>query len=325
MEEKKIDVDTKTKVAVYCDGIPADPHIVLVHGMPLNHHMWDEQIQDLVNNHHYYVVAPDLRGCGNSDYSPDNGIDIFPTTSPLQLQYLTPLVYTYDQWAKDLSAIVNSPVLNLRDVNLVGFSMGGAVVIKYMSNNMLDSSRVARLTLVSAAGPNLGWHMQQDFLSPIGLPTPTALRLAGICAGLCTFMQLIWLGAQSTFDVLLDLMFPDMDPNARVQGQPIGDWIKQMFNSVRRDAAVGACWEMQKDQVGLMNSVKNIKKPTKIIHGSSDPFIPVQLSQYTQKNLIPGAANVPRKPNRFVPIPYAGHGVFFEKSTELSAELAWQP
>src|SRR3954453_16833453 len=84
--------------------------VVLIHGWPLSKEMWEYQIDDLVNAG-LRVIKYDRRGFGKS-YKPWNG-------------------YDYDTFAQDLNALMDS--LNLRDAVLVGFSMGGGEVVRYLN------------------------------------------------------------------------------------------------------------------------------------------------------------------------------------------------
>jgi non-heme chloroperoxidase len=103
---------------------------VLIHGWPLNSDMWDYQARFLAHNG-FRVIAYDRRGFGRSD-KPWNG-------------------YEYDTFANDLADLIEH--LDLRDVSLVGFSMGGGEVVRYAARYGTD--RIARAALVSAVTPFL--------------------------------------------------------------------------------------------------------------------------------------------------------------------------
>ena len=86
------------------DGRP----VVLIHGWPLSSDSWSEQIPAL-KDAGYRVVAYDRRGFGKSD----------PGDS-----------YDYDALTDDLDNVLTD--LDLSDVTLVGFSMGGGEVARYV-------------------------------------------------------------------------------------------------------------------------------------------------------------------------------------------------
>ena len=108
------------------DGRP----VVLIHGWPLNADSWAPQVGAL-RDAGYRVVTYDRRGFGRSD---------------------KPLIgYTYESLSDDLSAVLEE--LDLRDVTLVGFSMGGGEVARYMSRH--EGKGVARVAFLASVAPGL--------------------------------------------------------------------------------------------------------------------------------------------------------------------------
>ena len=118
--------DTRLFVQDWGKGKP----IVLIHGWPLSHRMFEYQAADLVS-HGHRVVALDLRGYGESD-KPYEGND-------------------YDTWADDVGKIMRDR--SLRNVTLAGFSMGGAIAMHYVATR--NDPKVTKLALLAAAGPCL--------------------------------------------------------------------------------------------------------------------------------------------------------------------------
>src|SRR5688500_18536512 len=106
------------------DGQP----VILIHGWPLSHKMWENQIQAIVNAG-YRCIAYDRRGFGDSDRPWLN--------------------YDYNSLALDLRALIEQ--LDLRQCVLVGFSMGGGEVVRYMS--MFGSDRIAKAVIISSVIP----------------------------------------------------------------------------------------------------------------------------------------------------------------------------
>ena len=104
--------------------------VVLIHGWPLSHRMWESQIAALVDAGHR-VVAYDRRGFGDSGR---------PTAG-----------YDYDTFASDLNELMTQ--LDLRDATLAGFSMGGGEVARYIAR--YGEGRVARAMLLGAVPPFL--------------------------------------------------------------------------------------------------------------------------------------------------------------------------
>src|SRR5690606_4680236 len=109
-----------------CQGQPA----VLIHGWPLSHRMSESQITALTEAG-FRCIAYDRRGFGESG-RPAGGFD-------------------YDTFAADLNDLITQ--LDLRDVVLAGFSMGGGEVARYLGH--YGSSRVAKAMLLGAVPPFL--------------------------------------------------------------------------------------------------------------------------------------------------------------------------
>jgi len=104
--------------------------VVLIHGWPLSGASWEAQVPALVEAG-YRVVAYDRRGFGQSSQPWDG--------------------YDYDTFAADLHALLEQ--LDLRDVTLVGFSMGGGEVARYLGT--YGSERVAQAVFAAAVPPFL--------------------------------------------------------------------------------------------------------------------------------------------------------------------------
>lgn len=108
------------------DGRP----VVLIHGWPLSAESWNEQAGPL-RDAGYRVIAYDRRGFGRSD-KPDDG-------------------YDYDTLADDLAGILETH--DLRDVTLVGFSMGGGEVARYIARH--GEQRLRSVVFAAAVPPYL--------------------------------------------------------------------------------------------------------------------------------------------------------------------------
>jgi non-heme chloroperoxidase len=118
--------DILISYADYGEGKP----VVLIHGWPLSHRMWEKQIIALTEAG-YRVIAYDRRGFGES-YKPWEGFD-------------------YDTLSADLNALLEA--LDLHEVTLVGFSMGGGEVARYIAN--YGTKRLAKAVLFSSVTPYL--------------------------------------------------------------------------------------------------------------------------------------------------------------------------
>lgn len=126
--------------------------VLFSHGWPLDADMWEYQMEYL-SSRGFRTIAFDRRGFGRSD-QPWTGND-------------------YDTFADDIAQLIEH--LDLQDVTLVGFSMGGGDVARYIARH--GSARVAGLVLLGAVTPIFG--QQADY--PQGVPGEV---FDGIKAGL---------------------------------------------------------------------------------------------------------------------------------------------
>ncbi len=104
-----------------------DP-VILIHGWPLTHRAWESQLDALIESGHR-VITYDRRGFGQSS-KPYGG-------------------YDYDTLAGDLNSLITS--LNLSNVTIVGFSMGGGEVARYIGK--FGTKKLKSAVLISAVTP----------------------------------------------------------------------------------------------------------------------------------------------------------------------------
>lgn len=104
--------------------------VVLIHGWPLSHRMWESQITAL-SEAGFRCIAYDRRGFGDSGR---------PTAG-----------YDYDTFAADLNDLMTQ--LDLREATLAGFSMGGGEVARYIGR--FGTERLAKAMLLGAVPPFL--------------------------------------------------------------------------------------------------------------------------------------------------------------------------
>lgn len=104
--------------------------VVFIHGWPVNADMWEYQMVPLARQG-LRCIAYDRRGFGRSE------------------QPIGP--YDYDTFADDLGVLLET--LDLHDVTLVGFSMGGGEIARYLTRH--GSARIGKVVLVSSVVPLL--------------------------------------------------------------------------------------------------------------------------------------------------------------------------
>jgi non-heme chloroperoxidase len=117
-------------IDIYYEDLGSGQPVVLIHGFPLNGHSWEKQVAVLLKAG-YRVITYDRRGFGSSS-QPSVG-------------------YDYETFTDDLHKLITT--LDLRDMVLVGFSMGTGEVTRYLSK--YGSERVSKAVLMAPVPPFL--------------------------------------------------------------------------------------------------------------------------------------------------------------------------
>ena len=123
-------VETKDGTKLHVKDTGTGRPVVLIHGWPLTGDMFEYQSLALLEAG-YRVITYDRRGFGQSGH-------------PM-------LGYDYDTFADDLAAVLDD--LDVTGATLVGFSMGGGEVARYLSRH--GAARIAKVALVSSVVPYL--------------------------------------------------------------------------------------------------------------------------------------------------------------------------
>lgn len=123
-------IETKDGINLHVKDAGNGRPVVLIHGWPLTGDMFEYQTVALLEAG-YRVITYDRRGFGQSGH---------PATG-----------YDYNTFADDLAAVLNK--LDLQGANLVGFSMGGGEIARYLSRH--GASRIAKVALVASVVPYL--------------------------------------------------------------------------------------------------------------------------------------------------------------------------
>ncbi|GAB2569201.1 alpha/beta fold hydrolase [Microlunatus antarcticus] len=212
--------------------------VVLIHGWPLSGESWSEQTGPLAEAG-YRVVTYDRRGFGSSDKPKGLG------TSG----------YDYDTLAEDLHGVLTE--LDLNDVTLVGFSMGGGEVARYATK--YDNERVHSVVFAGAVPP----FMAKSDDNPDGpLDAETAeIFEAGVKNSRETF-----------FDQFATQFFS-------------ANGVLVVTEDQRQQALALEAQADHRAELGCLNAfgttdfrddLKNISVPTLVIHGDSDGVVPFE-------------------------------------------------
>ncbi|SHI55807.1 Pimeloyl-ACP methyl ester carboxylesterase [Hymenobacter daecheongensis DSM 21074] len=254
----------------YIDQGQGNP-IVLIHGWPATYEMWEYQLAELPK-HGNRVIAYTRRGFGNSTKTWDG--------------------HDYDTLADDLKAVLDE--LDLQNVTLVGFSMGGGEIARYMSRH--GGARVARVAFVSAVTPFL---LKTDD-NPDGAPQKV---FDGMVDGI----------RKDRFDFLAS--FGKKFFGVGVVSHPVSDatldWMRSMCQlasprATEQDVYAFAATDFRRD-------LQTIKVPTLVIHGTSDETVPHKMSGARMTQYVPHA--------KYVEYDGAPHGLFITEKDRLNQDL----
>ncbi|MDH6141991.1 non-heme chloroperoxidase [Kitasatospora sp. GP30] len=237
--------------------------VVFVHSMLMSSQMWQHQMQHLVE-HGHRAIAYDRRGHGRSD-DPGTG-------------------YEFDTLADDLAALLAE--LDLTDVTLVGHSMGGGEVVRYLSRH--GDQRISRIALVGSTLPHLDVE-----------PTVAAALLDRLRVG---YGQWVAENAALAFgDGLPDCSIPQVEKDRTIQ-----DWMAVSLKAAVDCTAVNLVADFRAD-------LRAIRVPTLVVHGDSDAFAPLEICGRRSADLIPGS--------RLVVYRNASHMLHLSHRRQLNADL----
>jgi len=241
--------------------------IVLIPGWPLSDEMYEYQYNDLMNRK-FRVIGITLRGFGRS-------------SKPYG-------AYNYDVHARDIKSVLEK--LDVNDAVLGGFSMGGAIAIRYVST--YDSAHVSKLVLAGAAAPI--WTQRNDF--KYNLP-------------LSAVDDLIALNFSDRPKLLSDFakIFSATETSLN---EGIGKWLNGM-GLVATAHATGQCLYALRD-TDLRSDLKKIKIPTLILHGKKDKICSYDLAEQMKAGI---------DDSHLVPFENSGHSLFLEERKKFNEEL----
>lgn len=231
----------------YEDTGGAGRPVVLIHGWPLSGQAWQGQVQPLAQAG-FRVISYDRRGFGDSDK---------PVTG-----------YGYDTLAGDLAALVEA--LDLREVTLVGFSMGGGEVARYIANHGQD--RLHSVVFASAVPP----YMMKTGDNPDGPLTKTeaAKTTASLTANRDNF-----------YDDFTTKYFSAGDELCVTEKQ------RQEAIILCQQASKAAALQCMTSfgATDFREDLPKVTVPTLVIHGDSDGIVPFEGSGQRTHRAIAGS------------------------------------
>jgi non-heme chloroperoxidase len=243
-----VGTEGSTPVELHYEDVGSGRPVVLIHGWPLSGRSWESQVPALVDAG-YRVITYDRRGFGASSQPWDG--------------------YDYDTFAADLDALLQH--LDVTDAALVGFSMGGGEVVRYIGR--YGTSRVSRAVLAAAVPPYL---YKSDDNPDGGLDDATIEQFQGGVRGdrpafLAQFVEGFFTAGNRT-DLVSDQL-KDYSRQIAYFASPKGtlDCITAFGRTDFRD------------------DVAKVDVPTLVIHGDSDAIVPFEVSGKRSHELIAGS------------------------------------
>ena len=254
----------------YVDQGTGNP-VVLIHGWPLSHEMWDYQLAELPK-HNLRVIAYDRRGFGKSTQTWDG--------------------YDYNTFADDLKAVLDE--LDLHNVTLVGFSMGGGEVARYMSR--YGGARVSKVAFVSAVTPYL---LKTDG-NPDGVDKDTFdTMVENINKDRADFLQ--------TFGKMFYGVSLISHPVS--QAHLDGDFARAYVASHKATVDCVRAFS----ETDFRQDLTQIRVPVLVIHGDADKTVPIESSGELTANALPNA--------HYLVYDGAPHGLFVTEKDRLNDDL----
>ncbi|MGA3406445.1 MAG: alpha/beta hydrolase [Candidatus Bathyarchaeia archaeon] len=245
--------------------------VVLIHGYPLSGASWEKQVPALLDAG-YRVITYDRRGFGQSSK---------PTTG-----------YNYDTFAEDLRKLVTQ--LDLPNFALVGFSMGGGEVARYLGKH--GSKGVTKAVFISSVPPFL-------------LKTPDNPQ--GVDGTVFEGIQKAILADRYAFfsEFFKNFYNTDQWLGTRVSTQAIqSSWNVAAGASATASLACVPTWheDFRKD-------LSRVNVPTLVIHGDADRIVPFSASGSRTAKLVQGA--------RLVIVKNGPHCITWTHSDEVNPAL----
>lgn len=266
--------ENTTDIELYYEDHGSGQPVVLIHGYPLDGNSWELQSRELLDAG-FRVITYDRRGFGKSSKVGTG--------------------YDYDTFAADLDAVLET--LDLRDVILVGFSMGSGELARYVRNH--GDERVAKLAFLASLEPFL---VATDD-NPGGVP-------------------------QSVFDGIVEAArsdryawFTQFYKDFYNLDETLGSRISQEVVTANWNTATGSApvaayavvptWiEDFRDDV---QAVRAAGKPSLILHGTADNILPIDVTGRPFHEAFPEAD--------YVEIEGAPHGLLWTHAAEVNEAL----
>lgn len=260
-------IEVESNVRLHITDAGEGRPIVLIHGWPLSDEMYEYQYNALIKSN-FRAIGITLRGFGKSDKPYGE--------------------YNYNIHALDIKNVLST--LDIKDAVLVGFSMGGAIAIRFVSN--YKGAHVSKLALCGAAAPL--WTQRNDFR--YNLPKSAVDDLIELNDK--DRPKLL-----SDFAKILSATETSLSPG-------IGSWLNGIGLSAS-SYATAQCLVALRD-TDLRPDLENISIPTLIMHGKKDKICSFDLAEQMNAGI---------KNSHIVAFEKSGHSMFLEETHKFNEEL----
>jgi non-heme chloroperoxidase len=263
--------ENSTPIELYYEDHGSGKPVVLIHGWPLSGASWEKQVAALMPAG-YRVITYDRRGFGKSSQ---------PATG-----------YDYETFADDLHKLLNT--LELRDVALVGFSMGAGEVAHYLGK--YGSERVRKAVFIAGVPP----FLLKTADNPTGVDGNVFEGIKkAIAADRLTFLS-EFLQNFYNFDVL--------------GGKRVSDKVIQANWNVAAGASAKGTLDCVSAWVtDFRKDLTRVDVPALVIHGDADRITPLAATGIPMSKGIKGA--------RLITLKDAPHGVLWTHADEVNRAL----
>ncbi|SDS90716.1 Pimeloyl-ACP methyl ester carboxylesterase [Paenibacillaceae bacterium GAS479] len=258
-------IEVEPGVKLYVEDLGQGEPVVFLHGWPASSRMFEYQSM-LLPQQGLRFIGIDFRGFGKSDGPWEN--------------------YSYDRMADDVRAVVDK--LGLERFTLVGFSMGGAIAVRYM--NLHNEHGVSRLILAGAAAPR--FTRAEDF--PYGAPVKQVDTMIN--------------DTHKDRPAMIEAFgkqFVGKQPS-----QPFAQWLSMICLESTAHATVRAMESLRDED--LRGDLPAISVPVTVLHGVQDKICPLELAEKTLE-LVPQA--------ELIRFEESGHAMLFDEPDKFNETL----
>ena len=238
MPHLQVGTENDTPIELYFEDQGEGKPVVLIHGWPLSGRAWEAQVGPLIDAGHR-VVTYDRRGFGQSS-RPWGG-------------------YDYDTFAADLDGLMSH--LDLSDATLVGFSMGGGEVARYVGNHGTD--RLSGVVFAAAVPPYL---YATDDNPDGGLDDATIGELEG--------------GVKSDRPAFLEGFVANFFSADESDGPLVSDPMQAFARQIAHEASPKGTLDCINafGRTDFRGDLEKVTVPALVIHGDSDQIVPFEIS-----------------------------------------------